>query len=388
MAAPEEVRPQLDAIEEAVRGVIEAVNDARYDRRTDEPHSGLRVGEALARVEEATTHWFAVADELEGALDDVLERRPENESEVRACQSALMLLHTAVMNEVALVQPLELVDGDQRLADTPDWPAAEDAVLEEVAFGRGDLVALLYIGTDDDPGPEPPGTVASNQEVGQAVLYGSADAVKAVIAGASAAPLVGAVPLPAGVSDPIRELLERFGEWALDEAIDDLPGRVSKLVRLALKRVKRLLGKILHGYRDDVIDASDQLLSDGARDESAHRTVVAQLMSRLYDTGDVLDRGTAAIDAAHGLELRARVRRLRKLEKSNGRWVGPVKLLSPGLGKLWAVPIPLGPVLLPAAPAAAAALLAWVVLVSGDQLDTRRHFPNFWKGVVRRSEGE
>jgi hypothetical protein len=40
------------------------------------------------------------------------------------------------------------------------------------------------------------------------------------------------------------------------------------------------------------------------------------------------------------------------------------------------------------APLAAAVLLVWVVLISGDQLDTRRPAPDFWKGVVRRSKGE
>jgi hypothetical protein len=390
MAVPEEVRPQLDLIEGAVRGVIEAVNDARLDRRTDEPGSGLSVAEALGAVERASNHWFVVSDDLEAALDAVLARRPDDESEVRACQSALMLLHAAVGNEIALVQPLESAAGELKLADIPARPTAGGAGLAEAAFGRGALLALLAVGTDDDAAPEPPGTVSSNQEVGQAVRTirsRSADAITDIVAGTAAPPLVGVLPLPAGVPAAMQQLLEQFGEWGVEQAIDHLPGRVSRLVRLALNRVKRLLGKILGDYRDDVVAASVRLLSDGSGDETARRDFMNEALSRLFDTRDVMDRGTAAIDRADRLALRARVRRLRKLQDSNGRWIGPVEILSLGLGSLWAVPIVMGPVVMPAAPAAAAALLAWVVLVSGDQLDTKRRVPNFWKGVVQRSEG-
>ena len=45
----------------------------------------------------------------------------------------------------------------------------------------------------------------------------------------------------------------------------------------------------------------------------------------------------------------------------------------------------LGPV--PAAPSAGAALIAWTVMISGDQLDSEGFFPNFWTGVVQRSGG-
>ena len=88
-------------------------------------------------------------------------------------------------------------------------------------------------------------------------------------------------------------------------------------------------------------------------------------------------------------ERRKRAKRLRKLVKSHERWLAPVEKLSGGLGHLWLVPIPI-PVwshALPAAPAGAAVLLAWVMLLGGDQLDAKG-YPNFRKGVVRRAGGE
>jgi hypothetical protein len=338
----------------------------------------------LESVEQATVNWFEVADGLEAALDSMVESQPDSESEIRACQSALMLLHTAVMNEIALLQPLELVVGNPRITDVPEWPSEDDARLEDAAFGRGGLVALLNLGTDDDKEKEASGLGVSTDEVGDAVdviLRRSERAVTSVIAGVTAAPLVGALPLPAGVPDAVREMLEHLGEWAIEEAVDQLPGRVSRLVRLALNRVKRLLGKILGDYRDDLVTTvSGTVLAPGAG--------VKWAMNHLFGAENVYTRGREAFQKAAGAERRTRARRLRKLEKSNERWVEPVRILSLGLGKLWIVPIPLGPgIFVPAAPAAAAALLAWVVLVSGDQLDSDGHYPNFWKGVVQRSEG-
>jgi len=381
---PEVLTPRLEPIAGAVRRVIEVVNDARFDRRTDEPGSGLGATQVLESVEQATENWFAVTDGFEAALDSMLESQPDSESEVRACQSALMLLHTAVMNEIALLQPLELVVGNPRIADVPEWPSQEDARLEDAAFGSGGLVALLNLGTDDGKEREDPGRGVYIDDVGHAVdviLRRSERAVTGVIAGVTAAPLIGTLHLPAGVPDALREMLERLGEWAIEDAVDQLPGRVSRLVRLALKRVKRLLSKILGGYRDDLVTAvSGTLLAPGAG--------VGWAMDHLLGAEKVLNRGREAFQNAAATERRTRARRLRKLENSNERWVEPVHILSSGLGKLWSVPIPLGPgIIVPAAPAAAAALLAWVVLVSGDQLDSDGHYPNFWKGVVQRSEG-
>jgi hypothetical protein len=135
----------------------------------------MTAGEAIGTVETATEQWFGVADALEEAVDravtglvvEDMDDRADIESELRACQSALMLLHLAVLNEIALVQPLEAVREDVRLSDLPGWPQAEVAHLVDVAFGESGargigLVALLSAGTDDgsesDDGsePEPP----------------------------------------------------------------------------------------------------------------------------------------------------------------------------------------------------------------------------------------
>lgn len=62
-------------------------------------------------------------------------------------------------------------------------------------------------------------------------------------------------------------------------------------------------------------------------------------------------------------------------------------MLSHILGPLWTIPMP-SPQAIPLAPVAAAVLIAWALLLGGDQLDSR-YFPFmiFWNGVVDRASG-
>lgn len=405
VAIPQNLTPGPDRIRTAVTGVVNAVRAARYDERTDDPSSGLRVDEVLTRVEDADREWVAASDELDAALDAASAEATLPESEIGAARSALALLNlaVAVAAEVAMVRPLEDVDGNPRLADLdlPNWPSDDEAVLDRPAFGDGTvrnpgLVALLYDGTDDDAEAEKPGQIYGQGAVDSAVntiLNQSADATKKVFTGLVVGPLTSIVPLPPGMPVPeelVRWLLEQFGDWGIEQAVDELPGRVCKLVRQPFKRARRLLVKILGTHRGAVLKGLDELLGYGAATKGTQ--LIAQAMSWVYNTGNVLDRAYDAFNPEDNpltqSQRRSRSERLKKLEKSNRRWVGPVERLSGGIGPLWAIPIPCGPVPVPAAPAAAIVLLAWVVLLSGDQLDTRHPYPNFWKGVVRRSQGE
>ena len=82
-----------------------------------------------------------------------------------------MLLHVAVAEELALVQPLELVNGDVRLADLPGWPGRDVAVLAGAAFGPAEapeqgLVAMLSEGPDADPDADGDGAPAGRPRPG------------------------------------------------------------------------------------------------------------------------------------------------------------------------------------------------------------------------------
>ncbi|MFI4971091.1 MAG: hypothetical protein ACHP7H_00310 [Hyphomicrobiales bacterium] len=169
MAAPASLRPQLELIQPRLRGVIATVAAARLAYQTDEPDSSLTVGGAIAAVELATENWFEAADDLEAAIDESIDAllvefagqddvaQFDAQSEFRASQSALMLLHVAVMNEIALLQPLEGEKEDLLVREVEGWPNDERAELESIALGDRGLVYLLFAGTDDDDGDNPAG---------------------------------------------------------------------------------------------------------------------------------------------------------------------------------------------------------------------------------------
>jgi hypothetical protein len=401
MALPQALQPHVVPIEKALEGVIGAVQAARYDRRTDErdPDSGLSVEQAREGIEEAMRNWAAVHEDFVAALDATLKDQPAFESEVNSALYALSLLDVGVSTEIALAQPLETLDGNIKLASIPDWPTEARAVLEATAFGSAGapdegLVRLLQVGTDDNPIPEPPGQVYGDA-VGHAIRVirrQTAESITSVFGGLTAVPLMDAViPLPANkeLVDVLRDLLGEPGSWAVEEAVKELPRGISKWCRWALGKATQLLKRVLGEQR---FEALDKLLAKGATTKTTD--FISQTLVWVYDTGDVIERGEAAFDPPgqplKKSERNKRGARLGKLEKSNKKWLGPIKLLSPGVGHLWYLPIPLPvpPHALPAAPAAAAVLLAWALLLSGDQLDTRYPYPNFWKGVVRRAQGE
>ncbi|MGX9790402.1 hypothetical protein [Mycobacterium sp. MMS18-G62] len=376
--------------------MINAVRDARYDRRTDEPDSGLTVGEARRNIEAANQNWAKVSAAFEAALDATLRERPEEASEIQLARTALSQLQLSFSTEMALVQALDAQDENLKLANIPAWPTEGRAVLEEAAFGSPgteatSLMSLIRVGTDDDPAPEPAGQLYGDA-VGHAIRVirrQAAESINSVLVGLAAVPLMDWIPLPTGTEAGklVRDLLDEPASWAVEEVTKQLPRGISKWSRWALGKATQLLKKVLGKQR---FEALDRLLAKGAA--TTGTDLLADALVWVYDTGDVIQRGEAAFDPPGKplkvQERRKRGDRLSKLEKSNKRWLTPIKVLSPGVGHLWSVPIPLGPVAIPAAPAAAAVLLAWALVLSGDQLDTRYPYPNFWKGVVRRAQGE
>jgi hypothetical protein len=402
MALPQALDSHVDRVAEAIQGVVKAVNEARYDRRTDEPDSGLTVGQAVGGINQAMETWNTVYQAFVGDIDSTLRDHPESESEVVTALKALSKLQVGVSQEVALAVKLDTHDRNSRLADIPDWPTDQRATLEETAFGPAQdpsagLIHLMRVGTDDDPKPESPGQVDSDA-VGHAVRVirrQTAESINSVFVGLAAVPLLDSIiPLPDGKEaiELLRDALEEPASWAVEEVAKGIPKVVSRWSRWALRKATELLHKVLGKHRLQVLERVDKLLTAGATKSGTD--LISTALVWVYDTGNVIERGEAVFDhpgqPLPGGQRRKRATRLRKLEESNKKWLTPIKLLSPATGHLWCVPIPLPlpPHAIPAAPAASAVLLAWTLLLSGDQLDTRYPFPDLWKGVVRRAQGE
>jgi hypothetical protein len=106
--------------------------------------------------------------------------------------------------------------------------------------------------------------------------------------------------------------------------------------------------------------------------------VIRAVLDRVFGVRDLENRiGVAYAGCGQRLSRRQRNAALKDLLQKNKRWVGPVRTAAKGLDFLW--PVQVGPV--PTAPIAACALLAWTLIITGDQLDARGPFPRFWVGV-------
>ncbi|WP_426594184.1 hypothetical protein ACPPVS_01430 [Cellulomonas sp. McL0617] len=378
MAFPQILAPQLALVEAAARGVIDAVDAARLDRRPEEPEAGLRVSDALGLAEDASENWFAATFYLEAALDALAEDRTDLAAEVQASRSALTLLHAAVAGELALLQPLEDLPLDRRIRDVPDWPGRFPPVFEAAAFGAGGLFELLRGGTDDDALHESNATSSVGLEVDSTVrgiVFESARRASGVLVAAGLGPLAHLLPF----SEAVRLALEPVAGQATEWALDKLSGRISRLVRRALARARRLLGQLVGSNRQGVVRVARELVTgyEGGG-------LLAPALWRLFGAQSVLDEGVAQLGAAPKAQVPARAHRLHRLGRSNKRWLAPVAVVQEGLGPLWAVPV-VPPV--PAAPLVAAVLLAWILVTSGDQLDSA-HFPDVWNGVIKRAQGQ
>lgn len=229
-----------------------------------------------------------------------------------------------------------------------------------------------------------------------AIVERSADGVVAVTAGLVVGPALGPMRLTvpgagpgfASAIDVLATLLrEQMTETAFEDVIDQVPGRMTKLVVRGIGRSRRLLNKILGSQRNEMAEKARELAATGACAEGEGPSIIAVLIGGIYDRVDVVNRGSAHLSTS-AADRKRREDRLVALEKTNERWIFPVEVISRGLGPMWALPMPspIGPV--PAAPVVGIVLLVWDVFVSGDHLDARGPFSNFWKGVVRRSDGE
>ena len=220
-----------------------------------------------------------------------------------------------------------------------------------------------------------------------AIVDRSADGVTWVVAGVAAHALAGGLPAVAlGGHRELRtglDLIREAGaENAIDRAVDVAKGRVSKLVGMGLKRAGQLLVRVADGRLEGVADRASGVLSEWAARTQSVDSILGELMAIVYSEDHVVRRSSNILCPLDGRTQRQRERRLWKLRDSNERWIKPVRYLAYGLGPLWLVPLPV-----PVAPIAAAMMLVWVILISGDQMDAGGPFPGFWKGVVQRSDG-
>jgi hypothetical protein len=385
MALAPDLLGDLRDLEGTVAAVRDAVDAALAAGRGDGP--ALMAGSAVAGVEGTTLAWLDRTAALERRLRAHARAEPADAEDVAARLGGVAVLHVAVAGDVGAIEALDRGDagGDVRsLAAGAGWPQYASTI-QATAFDAGLVRAL---GEPDPGGPDdgPDATVRAEPEGDEGPAADVAEVVREIVErageGASAVlfGLAGGVgeALFATLSTPLTAALQ-LGPDAVRSAVGGIAGRIAGLVGRLIARVEDVLGAVLGNYREAVgavIEEADPASFVG-------ETLAGKVVGRVLRADGIRAEAVARLAAGPG-ETARRLRRMRRLARSNRRWVGPVRFAARGLAHLWGVP--LGPV--PAAPVAAVALLAWTIVVTGDQLDTAGPVPDVWVGVRRIAGGE
>lgn len=385
-------------MESSINRFLEAVEQAQRGRPIGDGYDNtVTVGEALNAVESAHRAWLALSDQMSLTLGSLDEADPTISAQTNAARCVLSELNIGVAGAEALLQPLAgIEDPDEVLIENVDgWLNREfpPSALRLAAFGPPDqpergLISLLRTGPADSDAK-----VNHDHPVVHAVdtiCDNTAETMLKVMAELAAGPVLGAlIPTTPGIADPladrlemVRKVLEAPTAWAIEKAVDVVPNRVARWAQEAMRRATALVVKVIGQHRFDQIRHLINEKTEGATARIARR------LNYVYGTEDVVQRGMAAYDPRSKPVRYARRVRLWQLERSNETWLTPVNSLCHTLGPLWAIPMPCPP-FFPLAPVAAAILIAWALLLGGDQLDSRYYpFMIFWHGVVDRASGQ
>ena len=403
MSTPPEIAGRLANLETPLRRVQDSIDRVRTAAQQDQPQ--LAMESAVADLESATEAWLEQSDAVEGQLlahlptaddSEPRSRQGDETADAMGRLNGLSLLHIAVMCDLGPLVGLDaLQPGDSMsavLGESRDRPS----VIQETAFGEGAVLHSLGVAAEEPQESREPQESQEPEEpdpVEESVVKELIDRAGRV----TGAVLIGLAPAPnvvfAAVSPPLTAAL-RVAPEVFRQGLDVAAGHITRLIRLMMRRVHEVLNAVSAGYRPII----DGLLDYFNPAHYVVEAVIRPVVSRVFDENrihlDIQHARTArkqrylAARARGARNVRMdprraeRLRRLGRLAKKNRRWVEPARVVARGLHTLWAVPIGV----VPAAPVVGCAVLAWAFLVTGDQLDARVAFPNFWEGVVTISK--
>jgi hypothetical protein len=356
------LREPVGAVRAAVSSGLELVEAG--DLAVAEPQI---FEDAIRGVETAVDDWLDESGEAEITLlrnitsPARLARDPEAAEEAFARLAALQQVHVIVASMTAKLVFLDGIDYAEYRTGPVDARDAPDL------FGEAFDLIVKISRRDENVRASSKATVV--EDVVDAIVDQTGDATcalfrhgvpHAVVAHTAANLLKQAISLGSDRIVPVASLMV---------------GRVARLVSRILRRVRH----ILNGVLDAIPDGVRTLLGDIISYVDLPKRGVTRLVGNVVlHAPSVKAAGSAAFASATTDQRRTQSRSLRKLEKSNTKWVGPVVPVSRGIPPLWTVPI--GPV--PAGAVAVSAMLARTVLISADQLDSYLT-PDFWAGVLR-----
>jgi hypothetical protein len=374
MPVPEALLGQLGELDDPAARVRRAVNellDAAH-----EPESLLTVSEGVDALERAVIGWLELTEQIEQQLRGYAAEFEEDRFDAEARLGGIALLHLSIASDVATVAPFDdLLTGSyaaalQERSRLPEYTIASSEVL--IAGGLGETLSQPIEPEGGDGAAPDPISGDRFDELIDDVVREIVD--RAGSAGTSV--LVGMGGVLLHVLSPMHEAVRATPAFIRD-AFQRGARRIAKLVKRLVGRATDVLDSVFSGYRNAVSEVLEEAV--GRRFDPFGAALIAGIVK----DEDVRARAARQLRSAE--HPRRAARRVGKTATLHKHWVGPVPWVAKGLPALWAVPI--GPV--PAGAVAAVVLLAWTILLTGDQLDSDGQlFPDLWAGVVRRAGGE
>lgn len=393
MPLPESVLESAAGLVDACSAIQDQVALVNAARQSDDP--SLTKGGAVEALHAATTEWLAATAPIEEALlgqlrtDNPEPNEPTDGAEFDVTATAdaverlagVSFVHIAVAADLAKLVPIDfLTDGEPVSAagvgSEPDLPLAIATLAGsepgEAMLGR--LVGLSAKQADDEDKQEP-----------ELPLI---DALRELVERASEASLsvlTGVIPKPSAMFGDIASLMESaFGLTPGDitSVADDIWRSIAGCVRRVLRHAREILDWVTVGAFGTVAPILKSLAHTAAQnriEEFARDKVVGPVISWALGANHIatvikqthlkrVASGTPAPDN--------KAAAIHTVLKHNKRWVKrPVSFLAAKLHHLEHVTA----AGVPAAPIAGCILLAWTILLTGDELDSPGIvFPNFY----------
>jgi hypothetical protein len=284
----------------------------------------------------------------------------------------ITLLHLSIACDIGSLAQLDEAEPNDR-PEVVRALSGRPTTISETAFGAA-LVEALENRLDRLPSTTHLNSDSPEIEAMTKILEQARDVTKAVLSGS--APIAGMVFSHVKAAMSAASLV---GPAEFHHALGSIARYVKRIICKLIRRVRNVVECVSSSYGRSLGRFIDRW-ADKEREKIVDN-VVDSVLARVFAKRELEVRIESAIDEraanARPQFSRSRTNELDDLLKSNSRWVGPAETAAKGLHFLWAVQ--LGPV--PAAPIAACVMLAWTLIITGDQLDARGPFPKFWDGV-------
>jgi len=321
--APEQVAEALNHVRDVINDLSGRVRDGNANPR-------LTCGEVVNELSNAVDQYVATTEHFTAGADPTRKR-------------VVATFDVSMAADIAPFLAFEDIDRSTRAIEVAFQHPLPDNAKALTLVSTGEYATTVDL-TEPPPAPDQPETAADDllnrtlQLVGTFIERATHSTTRVLVGGiVGIGPAILAAPFP--VPPGLRS--------------------VARHIRYLLSRAVNFVSAHVDGWKDQLVDFVNEIPIV----ERLEEALVGGPLNRLLHTQDVRDELAARGDlAASGISTTL----LHRLDSSNNRRVGWAGNAAPiVLGALSTVTLGAG---VPALPVAAAVILAWILLVSADQL--------------------